>query len=240
MPRFQKTRTLLLSALFSVALLMTGNSPVAYAACAEGTNCVDDAPATSAYAGFSLIPNCARKPVDDKATDKIDESLQPPGLDCALETFKNISYLLFGISGSVALLFFVYGGFLTLISGFSDQIKKGKEMIKNAVIGLLIIMVSSYAVDYFIAKLSNNKVQTVGTPCVVGGVGSDGITSENPANGVYVLPYDEKGQLTCTSDCTKVAPGYACRASYDFASCNDSIRCQGGQRCCAPPPTPVK
>lgn len=51
-----------------------------------------------------------------------------------------------GVSGSVALLMFVYGGFLWLTSGGStDKIAKGKKVFMWSTVGLLIIF-GSYAI----------------------------------------------------------------------------------------------
>lgn len=51
-----------------------------------------------------------------------------------------------GISGSFALLMFIYGGFMWVTSAGSDEkVKKGKAAIANATIGLIIIF-TAYAV----------------------------------------------------------------------------------------------
>jgi len=156
---------------------------------------------------FSLVPECAR-PKNAAEAEKVD-------LACALLTFQNVASIIFGISGSVALLIFVYGGFLTLVSGFSDQVKKGKEMIKNAIIGLIIIMVAAYGVDYFILKLTN--VRAVNSPC--------------GNNGVWNYVGD---QLKCVTKCEEVGEGFACTPSFDGATCNDIIKCSNkAEKCCA-------
>lgn len=55
-----------------------------------------------------------------------------------------------GITGSIALLMFVYGGFLWLISaGEADKVKKGKEVMKWAVLGIVVI-VGAYAIVHAI------------------------------------------------------------------------------------------
>ena len=56
----------------------------------------------------------------------------------------------FGVSGVLALLAFIYGGIMYLLAGVNPEyVKKGKEAMKWAVIGLLVIF-SSYAVINFI------------------------------------------------------------------------------------------
>lgn len=48
-----------------------------------------------------------------------------------------------GISGSIALLAFVYGGVLFLVSsGNRELVEKGKNVIKGAVVGLLLVFLS--------------------------------------------------------------------------------------------------
>ncbi|HQB76676.1 MAG TPA: hypothetical protein PLI25_03825 [bacterium] len=57
-----------------------------------------------------------------------------------------------GIVGSLALLMFVYGGFMFLISsGSSDKISKAKAIIVAAVVGLIIVF-SSYLIIQFVLK----------------------------------------------------------------------------------------
>ncbi len=74
-----------------------------------------------------------------------------------------------GLSGSVALLVFVYGGFMYLISaGDTKRVEKGKETLKNAALGLVIIFASYLIVTAIIFALTKgdalNKTATP-TPC---------------------------------------------------------------------------
>jgi hypothetical protein len=63
-----------------------------------------------------------------------------------------------GISGSVALLMFIYGGFIWLTSGGKPEaIEKGKKTLIWAVIGLAIIFTSYLAVDQIIRALSSGE-----------------------------------------------------------------------------------
>jgi hypothetical protein len=76
--------------------------------------------------------------------------------DCSLNDFirllVNIFDFILGITGSLALLVFVYGGILFLFSGGnSDQIEKGKKALTGAVIGLAIIF-ASYVIVHFTAE----------------------------------------------------------------------------------------
>lgn len=63
----------------------------------------------------------------------------------------NIFQFVLGIIGSLALLAFVYGGILFLFSGGNtDMIEKGKNTLKGATIGLIIVF-ASYALVHFAA-----------------------------------------------------------------------------------------
>ena len=62
----------------------------------------------------------------------------------------NVINTVFGIVGSLALLMFIYGGLTWMTSaGNKDSVDKGKNIIKWAAIGLVIIF-SSYALVRFL------------------------------------------------------------------------------------------
>ena len=64
----------------------------------------------------------------------------------------NASQWILGIVGSLALLFFIYGGFTFLISaGNSAKVDEGKKIIVGAVIGLVLVF-SSYLIIQFAMK----------------------------------------------------------------------------------------
>jgi len=66
---------------------------------------------------------------------------------------------LLGISGSVALLMFVWGGFQWLISaGNPDRIKKGKDTLIWAAIGLAIIFAAYALVNVVVTALETGTV----------------------------------------------------------------------------------
>ncbi len=70
------------------------------------------------------------------------------------ELIGRIIKAILGLSGAVALLMFVYGGVLYLISaGKPDMVKKGKDTFTHAVIGLAIIFTSYAAVTFVIKAL---------------------------------------------------------------------------------------
>jgi len=69
----------------------------------------------------------------------------------------NISRIILGISGSLALLFFVYGGVMwVLSSGNASMVDKGRKAIVAAVIGIAIIFGSWMIVNFILAVLTQN------------------------------------------------------------------------------------
>lgn len=59
---------------------------------------------------------------------------------------------LFGIVGSLALVMFIYGGFLWMTSaGSSEQVKKGKDIFIWAVVGLVVVF-SAYSIVRFVIQ----------------------------------------------------------------------------------------
>lgn len=57
---------------------------------------------------------------------------------------------LLGIVGSLSLIMFIYGGILWIISGGNeDNVKKGKETLKWAVLGIVIVF-ASYGILNFV------------------------------------------------------------------------------------------
>lgn len=64
-----------------------------------------------------------------------------------------------GVTGSVALLVFIYGGFMYLISGGEpEKVKKGKNAILYGVIGLAIIVGAYMLVKTVVSALESGSV----------------------------------------------------------------------------------
>lgn len=71
---------------------------------------------------------------------------------------SNIIKAFVGIVGAVALLIFVYGGFLWLTSaGEASKIQAGKDAMKWAVVGLAVVF-SSYALVSFVLSALTKRV----------------------------------------------------------------------------------
>jgi len=61
------------------------------------------------------------------------------GLDDIVQTGVNFANFLFGISGAILLATFVYGGVLYLTAGSAANVTKAKDMLKNALIGMILV-----------------------------------------------------------------------------------------------------
>jgi hypothetical protein len=80
------------------------------------------------------------------------------GITDILVVFVNVAEFMLGITGAVALGFFVYGGFVWISSGGSpERVKKGRDILRNAVIGIGIIMLSGVIVRFTTEALTGRK-----------------------------------------------------------------------------------
>jgi hypothetical protein len=69
----------------------------------------------------------------------------------------NASKYILGVVGSLALIMFVYGGFMFLISGgSSDKINKAKTILIAAVIGLVIVFASYLIIKFVLQAIGIN------------------------------------------------------------------------------------
>ena len=188
--------------------------------------------AEPAYA-TTIVPSCARPST---------VNAPPPSLACALQTFQNIARLIMGITGSAALLMFVWGGFTLLTSGGVEaKVTQGKTIIKNAVIGIILVLTAFYIVDYFVYALRGSTLHTPGSPC-----------QNNKGIWVSVSSTTVECRTTCQSliqeeaNFLPEAQRHQCMSRDSVPTgyvCNDNVCGDGSatsQRCCAPPePEPV-
>ena len=69
----------------------------------------------------------------------------------------NIANWILASVGALALLFFVYGGFVFILSGGSEEkVKEGKTILMNAIIGLAIVFCSYLIIHFSVSLLGAN------------------------------------------------------------------------------------
>jgi hypothetical protein len=152
----------------------------------------------------TLVPQCA-----------LQATTQAPPLSCFLELGVNVSNWILGITGSLALLFFIYGGFLFLTSaGNEQQVTKGKTILTQAVIGIIIIFGAFIAVKFIVSALGASK---------------------------YFKPEFEIQQPSAPSSAPTKENTYQCNCAYEkfdfqtktFATANDPVKQYSTSEDCA-------
>lgn len=84
-------------------------------------------------------------------------------LEDLLQVVVNIGIFVLGISGSVILLIFFYGGMLWMTArGKSEVITRGKDAMVGAVIGLIIILGAYAGVNLVLSVLKTGEVPDTG------------------------------------------------------------------------------
>lgn len=87
------------------------------------------------FAQNNIIPKCA---LQDPGQG-VDEG-ECRSVSVFVTLLINIANYLFTFVGALALLFFIYGGFTLILSrGSTDQVKKGKDIMVAAIVGLIIV-----------------------------------------------------------------------------------------------------
>ncbi len=82
-------------------------------------------------------------------------------LEQVLQMFINVSYLVLALSGSAALLAFVYGGFEWILSaGYPERVERGKKAITGAAVGLVIVFGAYTFVNLLISILITGEPAT--------------------------------------------------------------------------------
>jgi len=75
-------------------------------------------------------------------------------LDALVVLAVKIANWILGIVGSLALLFFIYGGFTFILSGGkAETISKGKLILTNSIIGLIIVFASYLIIQFTLTAL---------------------------------------------------------------------------------------
>jgi hypothetical protein len=124
-----------------------------------GYSCVDITKnkTTECYSGLCSGPIEIQCCINDSLVGSLSADCRDSG-NCEVNDFIRIfTYLytrLLGLAGSLALLMFVYGGLMFLISGgSSERVTKAKQIIVASVIGLVIIFTSFMIIDFVMAAL---------------------------------------------------------------------------------------
>lgn len=92
---------------------------------------------------------------------------------CKIEDFVrlavNITDFILGIVGSLALLMLVYGGVVWIISGGSaDKVQQGKTIVRNAIIGLVLVFTSWLIVSVVVRAFSCAGDNATSNACTTG------------------------------------------------------------------------
>lgn len=83
----------------------------------------------------------------------------PLGTSDPNELIANVIRTFLGVIGGIALIFFIYGGFMMLISaGSSDRIQKGRDTLMWATIGLIFIFGSYGIVEAVFQALAGESI----------------------------------------------------------------------------------
>lgn len=102
----------------------------------------EETSSSASSGGLRIVPRCATEGTDI------------PQLGCVLLTLGNIAQLILALTGGLALLMFVYGGFLMLSSGgSSDKVTQGKNALRAAIIGLVIVLLAGYLIRWGLDSL---------------------------------------------------------------------------------------
>lgn len=82
-------------------------------------------------------------------------------LEQVLQMFVNVSYLVLALSGSAALVAFIYGGFEWILSaGYPERVDRGKKAITGAAIGIVIVFGAYSFINLLISILITGEPAT--------------------------------------------------------------------------------
>lgn len=120
--------------------------------------------------GLILFSNMSLVQAQSVGTPSLSDNLQQAGQAAQYDTNKNDINALAEVIGTIIFYFFsllaviflgllIYAGFLWMTAhGNEDNVTKAKHIIRNALIGLIIV-IGSYAIVYFVmAALGNSNI----------------------------------------------------------------------------------
>lgn len=160
-------------------------------------------PAATQAQGFpSLVPDdCLR-----------EASLDECNISAAEATIGRLAQMILGVTGSLALLMFVIGGvYYVFSSGESDKVKKANKIMSSAVIGIVIILMSGFAIKFLLKAITTNDQllsdsEQMAQKCLQKGPGWRCVDLSKKED-------SEKAKLTCE---TGLCPG-----DYNNVCCKD-------------------
>lgn len=133
-----------------------------------GYQCMDKSQGTDCKAGYCLDnPDVNFQCCKPKTSAGSGILPAPSGggdgdytLNDFIQLAVNISKWLLGITGSLALLAFIYGGVVFLISaGNTEMVAKGKKIIIGAIIGLVVVFASYMIIQFTMDALGIEKAK---------------------------------------------------------------------------------
>ncbi len=110
---------------------------------------------------MTLIACIAPVAVHAQFAEKIRSGVQSAGGQAGISSTPPLEQIIGGLIqtaitlvGVILLIFLLYAGFLWMTAGGNeDQVKKAKSMIKNALIGMVIIVLAYAITDFILARL---------------------------------------------------------------------------------------
>ena len=104
-----------------------------------------------------VIASAAPSSIINNGTDSSAYATGNYSLNAILSIVIGASRWILGIVGSLALVMFIYGGFMFLISaGSSEKIGQARKIIIAAVIGLIIVFTSFLIIKFILSSLGLN------------------------------------------------------------------------------------
>lgn len=106
---------------------------------------------------FFVLSAPLAQAIENQATTPSEALPNPLGTTDIPTLIGHIIKALLGVTGSIALLMFIYGGILWLISGGNEKrVEQGKSVLTWATIGLGIIFTSYILVNFVIKSLTSS------------------------------------------------------------------------------------
>lgn len=142
-------------------------------------------------------------------------------LDAIMIIVIKASSWVLGIVGSLALLMFIYGGFMFLISaGSSEKIGQAQKILMAAVVGLIIVFSSYLIIKFVLASL--------------------GLNWEGEAKVMTPITSSNTGATANKKTCTDLGQGYRCMDKSNGTNCQKNLCLDGTDKadltiqCCQP------